>query len=250
MHRRFLFLAAAFLAFGLGTFEARAGSVTLPTALDGGLTTTTTNSGAIQIATSNGNTATVNGAESLTFSNFGYTSTATGTTAYSATAVSVGAYTVGNETGITFSAGFGSPSGSTQDEAITYTVTAPQGQTLTDALLSVTGSAAGNGFATIGETIYIHGTSTVIGQLSVDVPGSAVETITLSQAVQSIDIVKDINLNGGTQDGSHASVSVVTQAFSSQGMQSVPEPTSMALLGIGMAGFFTYRRLFKRPATV
>jgi hypothetical protein len=29
----------------------------------------------------------------------------------------------------------------------------------------------------------------------------------------------------------------------------VPEPSAMALLGIGMAGFFTYRRLFKRPAT-
>jgi hypothetical protein len=28
----------------------------------------------------------------------------------------------------------------------------------------------------------------------------------------------------------------------------VPEPTTMALLGIGMAGFFAYRRLFKRPA--
>jgi len=33
-------------------------------------------------------------------------------------------------------------------------------------------------------------------------------------------------------------------------VETVPEPTSMALLGIGMAGFFTYRRLFKRPSAV
>lgn len=31
----------------------------------------------------------------------------------------------------------------------------------------------------------------------------------------------------------------------------IPEPTSVALLGVGMAGFFAFRRMFrKRPATV
>jgi len=32
-------------------------------------------------------------------------------------------------------------------------------------------------------------------------------------------------------------------------MTSVPEPTSIALLGIGMTGFLAFRRLFKRTAT-
>jgi hypothetical protein len=39
-------------------------------------------------------------------------------------------------------------------------------------------------------------------------------------------------------------------ALESVTQMAVPEPTSMALLGIGMAGFFTYRRLFKRPSAV
>jgi len=43
--------------------------------------------------------------------------------------------------------------------------------------------------------------------------------------------------------------SVTGSGAYSESTSAVPEPTSMALLGIGMAGFFTYRRLFKRVAT-
>ena len=218
-----------------------AGSV----ALDPGLTTTDINTPAIQHASSNGGTI---ASAPFTFSAFDYTSTATGTgVAYSATGVlvtpfssSVGGVT---ETGITFSGGFGVGTGGTQDEQIDYTVTAAPGTVITDAYLAITGSATGNAFATVGESLYNHATGLLIGTLSADTPGSTTDSISFA-GVTSIDVVKDINLNGGTIDGSHVSVSVITQGFSTM----VPEPASMALLGIGMAGFFTYRRLFKRAA--
>jgi hypothetical protein len=50
---------------------------------------------------------------------------------------------------------------------------------------------------------------------------------------------------GGTIHGTTAQGGVAVLDVTA----AVPEPTSVALLGVGMAGFFAFRRMFKRPAT-
>jgi PEP-CTERM motif len=215
---RFLAIAAGLLVSAIGGLDARAGSVSLASLLTPGATFDVGN---------------------LEFSDFGYVVTPNGTPPTAAN-VTVSSFTsVAGETGITFNGSFNAAAGTTSDYAFTYKVTALTGS-ISDAYLSIAGSTnGGNGTASAGELI-----TTVTGgsvtTLDAFIPGAGVATGTFGPQT-SLLINKDVNVIGGTSTAT--SVSFVNQGFSTG---AVPEPTSMALLGIGVTGFLAFRRLFKR----
>jgi hypothetical protein len=100
----------------------------------------------------------------------------------------------------------------------------------------VSGTADDGSLSTTAVITNASGSSDVGGFNFASLVGG-ITTIVDNQATTDFTLV--LGHTGVTANGGTLSVT-----------ESVPEPTSMALLGIGMAGFFTYRRLFKRPATV
>jgi hypothetical protein len=238
----FLTLAAGLLAWGFGALEARAGQIPLPTTLDQLLP--------------DGNFVVLSqppGTEADTISKFSFSSSAIpmGTPLLDPSQVNVRQFGTpfGPSDGLTFSGAFFAPAGTTVDYEINYTITAPKGFNFTDALLGVVFNVpvGSTGTVSIGESLFDASTGLPLGNalgLSVSSPPGIDLAATVFPPVHSINVVKDIILVGGSLG---AGISVVQQGFSSS---TIPEPHSLVLLAIGMGGFFTVRRFFKKRIAV
>ena len=175
---------------------------------------------------------------------FHFTSWVPTGTAPSAADVSVTFITVGSEVGFTLNSSFGAVAGGFSDGDLIYGV---DGAAITDAVLvgNPTVNAGGNGQASVSETITSG--HDILGPLLANLgiqqnpPGPLSASATFAPQT-FITIDKDIEAIGGSTGVSPSSVS---QLFSSNG---VPEPGSLALLGIGMTGFLAFRRFFKKTS--
>lgn len=181
----------------------------------------------------------------------GMTTTASGTVvspAASAISVSVSSITAGGTFygGLQFAAGFGAlGSGSSLDNLFTFDVkVVSAGIKIADLHAFADLGTLGTGSATLQETVrqLDNAPPTTIFNATLT-PTNTTVNESLGGAYSAISISKDLLLSAPAT-GDAATVSQIQQFLSFNG--AVPEPSSIALLGIGVSGLILFRRVFRK----
>ena len=170
----------------------------------------------------------------LTFSDFSYISSASGgAAAPSDSGVAVNPEVDGSEVGLLFSAGWLAGQNQIQDSLIQFTVTCIDCM-IDDVVLIMGGGANGSGLASVSETSLHPVVNLITG-------GSKLIDSTTFSPVNSIKVVKDIAVSGGSAENGFAHISAVTNLFSTTTTTMTPEP-SLSLLCLGFLGLVPLAR--------
>jgi hypothetical protein len=178
---------------------------------------------------------------SLDFSNFSYTPT--GINAPLAGEVTVKT-TMGTESGLIFDAGWFASSGNEQDSLIQYTVTC-DACSITDMVLKMGGDFAfGNSAINVAETE----DDSLVPSLGVETVGGGKTINSASETFGpegTLNLSKDIHIDGG-DDGNSASVSSVTNLFSTTQITTMTPEPRLLLLSAGLLGLLPVVRKMRR----